>query len=94
MEKYRVVKKVYTNYVQLEEDPGSLQNAVSDVSKRVVREWEEPSLISLKDITQYAMRFVSYLSRYDDPSAEYWFYLEKQNSEGEWSFIASLPFFH
>lgn len=89
---YRLTETIYTNRVEWEDGPGSLQNIVADKSApRVMCEWQKKDEAFGKNLMRFHMLDLPDDS--PDGHVEYSHMLERRPSgmaEGAWNFVGFL----
>ena len=89
--RYRLTKNTYVARVEWEDGPGSLQNVVEDVTRRVVKERSGKDGTEEKSEIRYAQAYVPHLYEFDDPRIEESYTLERHNDgSSEWEYVETF----
>ncbi len=84
----RLVRNTYVDRVEYEDGPGSLQNVVQDVSRKVTKEWNVPDDTSSEVLIFSIKHYIPNIYEFDDPRIEESYTLERRKDDSsEWEYV-------
>ena len=85
---YKLTKNIYVSRIEWEDGPGSLENVVEDVTRRVMKEWSMADGTPEKSVIRYAEHYIPKRYDFDDPRIEESYILERRKDDSsEWEYV-------